>query len=60
MHYARSDLRDIQEVLPYLWLVERFCHEIRNLLFGIDVNHADSWMTADFEYPMNIDAMSSW
>ena len=47
-------------MFPRLWIVERFGHQICHLLFGVYVQHVDSWMCADFEEPLHVDPVSPW
>ena len=46
-------------MLPHWWRIESFGHQIRDLLLGVAVAHADFGRAADLEEPGDINPVSA-
>ena len=57
---ARPDLRQLQQVLPYLRIVDRLGHEVGSLLFSVHVLHTHSRVGTHLEEPLEIDPVGTW
>ena len=42
-------------MFPSLWVVQSLCHQVRNLLFGVYVQHADARMSTNLKEPLHVD-----